>query len=260
MKPKTFRVSALYINMKKNKQLEVIKGIFFWRGWHPEVALRYLPVVDEIKRLGNKPSVLDVGSGGLGIAPYIGFSVTGIDVRFKPPFHENLERVKASAVKIPFADNVYDAVVSVDAFEHLTVGQRKKAVKEMIRCAKKLIVVAVPSGEKSYIQDKELSKYYRKKFGKKYHFFEEQLHLGLPEEKDIIEAVNNASKELNIKIKMKILNNENLSLREFLMKGWMTRNFFIDILFRKVMLLFIPLFVYLNNPPVYRKIFIIKKI
>lgn len=233
--------------------------MFFWQGWHPEVALRYLPVVLEIRKLEKKVSVLDVGSGGLGIAPYIGFKVTGIDIRFRPPYHENLERIKASAVKIPFADGVFDAVIAVDAFEHLKVPEREIAVKEMLRVAKKLVVIAVPSGRQAYLQDKLLSRIYRKKFGKKYHFFDEQLKLGLPEEKDITDSINKAGAELKIKYSLTVINNENLKLREFLMKGWMTDNFFANILYRKIMLIALPLFTLMNQPPVYRKIFMIRK-
>lgn len=259
MKLKIFPASVLFIDMKNRKKSENIKSHLFWQGWHPEVALRYLPVVAQIKKLGLRPSVLDVGSGGLGIAPYIGFKVTGIDIRFRPPFHENLERIKASAINIPFADNVFDAVIAVDAFEHLTVNQREKAVKEMLRCAKKLVIIAVPSGRLAYLQDKQLSRIYRRKFGKKYHFFEEQLKLGLPEESEIAEALNKTGRELGLKIKLTILNNENLKLREFLMKGWMTRNFLVDLFFRKILLIALPFFCIMNKPPVYRKIFVVNK-
>lgn len=236
-----------------------MKSNNFWQGWHPEVALRYIPVVNEIKKLGKYSTVLDVGSGGLGIAPYLKRKATGIDLKFNPPFHENLERIKASANKIPFADDVYDAVVSVDAFEHMNEKERQKAVSEMLRVAKKLVVIAVPSGKLAYLQDKKLSKLYKKKFGKKYKFFEEQLSLGLPEEKEFAEYITISAEKLKIDIKLKMLNNENLALREFLMKGWITRNIFANIFFRKVLLLFIPLFTKMNHPPVYRKIFIITK-
>ena len=245
--------------MKNVNFIEKLKGMLFWQNWHPEVALRYLPVIAEIKKLGHHPSVLDVGSGGLGIAPYLGYKVTGIDIRFRPPFHYNLEKIKASAVKIPFADKVFDAVIAVDAFEHLIIPDREKAVKEMLRCARKVAIVAVPCGKPAYLQDKKLSKLYKKKFGKKYHFFEEQLRLGIPEEKDIITAIVSAAKSLNIKLDLTIKGNESLKLREFLMKGWMTKNFLLEIFFRKILILFLPIFTFMNNPPVYRKIFIMNK-
>ena len=245
--------------MKKKILTDKLKGLFFWQGWHPEVALRYLPVVSEIKKTGKCPSVLDVGSGGLGIAPYIGFKVTGVDIRFTPPFHQNLDRIKASAVKLPFADNVFDAVIAVDAFEHLSRSDREKATTEVLRIAKKLAIIAVPCGKSAYLQDKELNRYYRRKFHKKYNFFEEQLKLGLPEENDIIKAITQSAIALNIKVNLTILNNENLKLRKFLMTGWMTNNLLINIFFRKILLFALPLLSNFNSKPVYRKIFVIRK-
>ncbi|OGG04353.1 hypothetical protein A2W14_07130 [Candidatus Gottesmanbacteria bacterium RBG_16_37_8] len=244
--------------MRNRSIFNKLKGLIFWQAWHPEVALRYLPVVTEIKKLGKNPQVLDVGSGGLGIAPYIGFKVTGVDIKFRPPFHYNLDRIIAKAEKLPFANQVFDAVISVDTLEHLRSDSRFKAIEETLRVAKKLAVIAVPCGNSAYLQDKTLHKYYRKKFIRKYQFFEEQLKLGLPEESQIIEAIEKASVNLNLSVKMKILDNENLKLREFLMKGWMTKNILKNIFFRKVLLLALPLMKTFNNPPVYRKIFVIK--
>ena len=239
--------------------LNSAKGLFFWNNWHPEVAIRYLPVVAQIKKIGISPSVLDVGSGGLGIAPYIGYSVTGVDLRFRPPYHSRLQRIKASAANLPFADSSFDAVISVDTFEHMSLTDREKAIREMVRTARKLVIIAVPCGKESYRQDKELHRFYRKKFKKKYRFFEEQLKLGLPEESEMIKIINQIRKDLNSGFRLQVLDNENLKLREFLMKGWMTKNIFTDIFFRKILLTAIPVFVNINSPPVYRKIFIIRK-
>ena len=232
--------------------------MFLWAGWHPEVALRYLPVVAEIKKLGPDVSVLEVGSGGLGIAPYVRFNITGVDIRFSPPFHPRLNRIKAKAVRLPFADKVFDAVVSVDTFEHRPGKDREKAISEMLRCTRKLAVIAVPCGQLSYLQDKKLNRIYRKRFGKKYRFFDEHT-LGLPEEKDIIEAITNACRTVHLRVNLTILNNENLKLRQFLMNGWMTKNLVKNIFFRKVLLIALPFMSLINNPPVYRKIFVINK-
>ena len=253
------------INMKKTDYRKyasafktLLKGLIFWPGWHPEVALRYLPVVAEIKKIKPKPSVLDVGSGGLGIAPYLKKKVTGVDIKFNPPYHPMLEKILASALNLPFTDRVFDAVISVDTIEHLNKSQRGKAVSEIIRTARALAVIAVPCGKQSLKQDKKLHRYYRKKFGKNYVFFEEQIKYKLPEEEEMVEYINQAAKINKRNFFLKIMDNENLALREFLMKGWMSENFAVNILFRKVFLLAIPLMSKLNGKPAYRKIFIVK--
>ena len=48
-------------------RLKKISDKYFW-GQHPEAALRYLPVVSEIKRAGlGDAKILEVGSGSLGM-------------------------------------------------------------------------------------------------------------------------------------------------------------------------------------------------
>jgi len=121
-----------------------------------------------------------------------------------------------------------------------------------------LAVIAVPCGRQSLKQDKKLHRYYRKKFGKNYVFFEEQIKYKLPEEEEMVEYINQAAKINKRNFFLKIMDNENLALREFLMKGWMSENFAVNILFRKVFLLAIPLMSKLNGKPAYRKIFIVK--
>lgn len=53
---------------------------------HPEAALRYLPIVDLLKkeRLENS-KILEIGSGSYGITPYLKKEVVGIDMSFDEP-------------------------------------------------------------------------------------------------------------------------------------------------------------------------------
>ena len=238
------------ISLKDN-----FKGLFFFRGWHPEVSLRYLPIVSKILKMGRNISVLDVGSGGLGIAPYLRRPVTGLDLKFKPPYHERMMKIKASVLKLPFADSTFDAVVSVDMLEHLDQKDRSRAISEMLRVSKKALFLAVPSGRLSWEQDVRLSDFYKKKYGKSYHFFEEQIGFGLPEWQDLENQIRISARNLNKKIRLESQDNENLHLREFLMKGWMTNNMLVDIFFRKVLLLVLPIMYKMNSKPGYRRIF-----
>src|SRR3989344_3039399 len=101
--------------------------------WHPTIALRYLPMIWKIQRA--QPGlfdVLEVGSGGLGIAPYLKRSVVGVDLVFPPPVHPQLVPVKASAARLPFADNSFAVVVSSDMLEHLSKSDRVAAISEMM--------------------------------------------------------------------------------------------------------------------------------
>lgn len=53
--------------MIKSEIISRLTGFGYFYRWHPEVALRYLPIVDQIQKLERKLNILDIGSGGLGI-------------------------------------------------------------------------------------------------------------------------------------------------------------------------------------------------
>lgn len=244
----------------KNKIRDLLvklSSFWFFYRWHPEVALRYLAIVEDIKKLGNNINILEVGSGGLGIVPYLKRKVTGVDRKFEPPFHPLLKKIKASSAKLPFAYSSYDLIVSVDMLEHLKKEDRKKAISEMIRVAKKKVFIGVPTGKKSLEQDKMLDEYYQKRFGHRFIFLEEQITFGLPEKGEIHDLIKIAGIDHRKDLRIKIIGNENLQLREFLMKGWMTNNFFTDAFYRKIMLLFVPIMRYCNYEPTYRQIFFV---
>ena len=217
----------------------------FFNRWHPEVAIRYLPIVSEIKKL-DRPKVLEVGAGGLGIAPYLNLPVTGLDTQFNPPFHPKLEKRVGSGLKIPFPDKSFDVVISVDTLEHISPKDRPKVIQEMRRVAKKEIIIAVPTGEGSLEQDKKLSLEYQKIHREPYHFLEEQIGFGLPGEDEIKSAMGD-----NVRVEK----NEPLALRNFLMRGWMSKSFPVKVFYWKILLLTIPLFKLFDRPPFYRMIF-----
>lgn len=217
----------------------------FFSRWHPEVAIRYLPIVREIKKL-SQPTILEVGSGGLGIAPYLGRPVTGLDKSFAPPFHPLLKRRVGSGTKLPFPDKSFDVVIAVDTLEHVKPANRPKVIAEMRRVAKKEIIVAVPTGGEAAEQDRKLNRAYKKIYKKTFPFLDEQQDFGLPTKEEIGRAMGD-----NVRVE----NNEPLALRNFLMRGWMQPDFLSKLFYWKVLLFFIPLFNFFDHPPYYRTIF-----
>lgn len=233
-------------------------GFFYFYRWHPEVAVRYMPVVRFINKHGKKDSVLDVGSGGLGIAPYLKRRITGLDEKFYPPYYPELEMVTGNARKMPFKDSSFDIVISMDMLEHLNKNFRTDAISEMIRVAKNYVCIGVPCGQKSLDQDKTLDLYYSKVHQSRYHFLEEQINNGLPDKKDILASIIKGANKYRKIISIKVVPNENLSLRLFLMKGWLSKGFFRNLFYRKILLFFLPLFINLNSEPAYRQIYFVK--
>ncbi|MBI2617079.1 methyltransferase domain-containing protein [Candidatus Gottesmanbacteria bacterium] len=240
--------------MKKSDIAGVFANFGHFSRWHPEVAIRYLPIVEKIKILGDNVSVLEVGSGGLGIAPYLKRKVVGVDTHFSPPFHKLLQQVVANATNLPFSDNAFDVVISIDALEHILPSSRDRVIKELVRVGKYKIILAVPCGRRSYQQDVLLDKKYQEKFGRSYFFLEEQVKYGLPEQSDFVARLRRYAKKKHIPFTISIFGNEDFRIRYFLMQGWMTRSFFVDIFFRKILLFFLPLLM-ITRGPTYRQIF-----
>lgn len=241
----------------------------FFTFWHPKIALRYLPIVEEINltyKDGN--SILEVGSGAIGAAPYINRQVIGVDKSFDGKNHSKLKQVVADAVKLPFADCSFDYVVSSDVLEHIRPDLRQKAVFEWLRVAKKELILAFPEGEEAEIHDKELYDEFKKNNCQDCAeiFFKEHLEYGLPRIEEVTGWLKNFQttchpEELSDEgssLDIQIVDNLNLSLRKFLMHGWMTKNPFVDLFFRKILLLFIPIMCLFNQSPTYRKIVFIK--
>lgn len=244
--------------MTKNDFWARVSGFGIFYRWHPAIALRYLPIVERIKKTKEVGNILEVGSAGLGIAPYLKREVTGVDVEFTPPYHPFLKRVKASALKLPFSDSTYDVVLSVDMLEHLNEKDRALAISEMTRVAKKQVLIGVPSGKEAIHEDIYLHEFYKSKFGKKYKFFEEQIEEKLPAKEDMVKMIITAASNLNKKISVKVVGNENITVHRLLMKGWMTRNFLANIFYRKVLLFFIPILRLFDSPPYYRQLFFVE--
>lgn len=226
----------------------------FFNRWHPDLALRYLPVVH---RIDKRESVLEVGSGSLGIGPYLKRPFIGVDINFNGPVWPPMERLKASALNIPKPDNSVDIVVSMDMLEHLPSEQRGQAIEEMLRLAKKKVIIGVPIGKRAEKHDQLIDQLYRKTRGNQHKFLKEQTEYGLPEQAEIVTALKKAAQKYHKNINITIIPNQNLSLRLWLMKGWINQNFFVNVFFRKILLVAIPVMRHLNQAPVYRRIFFI---
>lgn len=126
-----------------------------WR-WNYDIRVRYAPVAREV-RLQNSAkdwTVLDVGCGEMGIAPWLtGWSVTGLDrsacVRLAPA----ARALRGSVVQLPFLDRSWDVVICVDVLEHLSPADRELALRELMRVVRQLLIVAHPAGERARLAD-----------------------------------------------------------------------------------------------------------
>lgn len=240
---------------------KIAKSIFdkFFENQHPESALRYLPIVSLLKekKLENS-KILEVGSGSLGIVPYLKKPIDGVDLDFSGPQTPLLNKIKGSSLDLPFRKNSYDVVICVDTLEHIEKNQREKAITEVLRVAKRLGIITVPVGNLSELQDKKLEIYYRKVFNQKNNFLSEHVKNGLPQTDEILVILDRVLVKLEKKAKITSYPLLNLKVREVLMKTWISNNRYIFYLYLKGYLLLLPILRLANWGNCYRRMFVVE--
>lgn len=230
-----------------------------FRDQHPETALRYWPVVAEIKRLKlAKSKILEVGSGSLGITPYLKEKIDGLDVDFSGPQTPLVNQIKGDAANLAFRKNSYDVVIAVDFLEHLPPGQRTTAISQMLKVAKKLLVIVVPTGELSEKQDLALYSLWKKVMRSDNQFLAEHVRFGLPRAEQVLVTIDKSLKSLGKRAKIKSYPILNLTVRNILMHVWITKSKLIYYLYLKGLMLFVPALIYANFGNCYRTVFVIE--
>lgn len=94
-------------------------------------------------------TILDVGCGNGIITNLLNekYEVTGLDSSKEALEHVKAKKVLSSAAEIPFADNSYDLVLSSEMLEHLTDDELAKVRNEIVRVARKYVMITVPDSE-----------------------------------------------------------------------------------------------------------------
>lgn len=240
---------------------KILKNFFdkYFKNQHPETALRYLPIVSVIKRKGlQDTSILEVGSGSLGITPFLKKPIDGLDVDFSGPQTKLLTKIKGSAFDLPMRKNSYDVVISVDTLEHIPKNQREKSIYEMIRASKRLVVIVVPTGKLAELQDQNLEKYFQKVFGEKDQFLEEHVQNGLPQNDEILVGIDKSLRQLSKKAVISSRPLLNLAVRNLLMHTWISKNKYVYYTYMKGYLLLLPILRFANFGNCYRRMFVIE--
>lgn len=225
--------------------------LFFYRQ-HPDAALRYLPIVELLKKENlENDKILEVGSGSYGIVPYLRRKIVGVDQSFDEPDYQLLEQVKGSAENLPFANSSFEVTILSDVLEHIPRNLRRRVLEEATRVTRKILIVSGPFGEYAFEQDKKLVEYSLNKIGKVHKYFKDHIKYGLPDVEDIYKYLEKNSKVKNIKIVGFSLN---LWVRGVLMKFFITENKLIFYFYLKGLMLIVPILRMLNKKPTYRTI------
>ncbi len=234
--------------------------------------VRYFPIIKIIKKSSNQAKLLEVGSGSLGLTRYMRRKIVGLDLKTSGPRYENMMLLKADAEALPFFDNFFDFVVTVDMLEHIPEQSRKKVVGELLRVCKKKVFIGVPCGEvankwegkarKVYhgaLKKLETKKERKSRFIKRNEFIWEHSRYGLPTESQMKEYINafiNNSKE---KFSLSVIDNESVWVWYYGLLGDMKYNYLRWIMTTVFFIAFSGILCRVKWGGCYRKIFVIEK-
>lgn len=118
---------------------------------------RYTPVLEHIAGT-TVTRVLDVGCGSLGMGEFTSVPFVGCDMSFAAAPAATMTPIRGSAINLPFSDDSFDLVVSLDMLEHLPPQTRAVAVGELLRVSRGAVIFGCPCGSSAWNSDVRLSK------------------------------------------------------------------------------------------------------
>ena len=218
-------------------------------------AARYYPIIRILKTYGlyDSASLLEIGSGSIGIGRFRKVPFVGCDISFTSKPAWPMTPMIASAAQLPVKNNEFDVVLASDVLEHIPPDQRQAVIDETLRVARKLVIFGFPCGEPAWESDRALLQTYLKKNLPPPEWLTEHMEAKFP------------GPELFSEIdgwEIQSYDNESISFHSWLMRREMSRlfvkassismriaPFFIEALLRKA-----------DRNPVYRKIFVLSRL
>jgi SAM-dependent methyltransferase len=144
-------------------------------------AVRYWPIVRALRlHLNRTDSILEVGSGSVGLAKFYDAPFVGCDTVFLFKPIPPMCPVLASAANLPFADRTFDGVIASDVLEHIPPALRKPAIAEILRVTRKLAIFGFPSGNEAFDCDRKLARAYEQRHLDKPPWLDEHISYGFP--------------------------------------------------------------------------------
>jgi SAM-dependent methyltransferase len=179
---------------------------------------RFSSVVPLIQEVGPG-EVLDVGSGSEGVAGWLGpdWRVTAVDLSFADagamagPHDASSRRVVGDVRDLPFEDDTFDVVLALDVLEHIAPDQRAAAIDQLVRTARRRVVVACPTGAAAFAADGRLAGSLRARGMHPPDWLAEHEAHGFPEQEELRNWLAGRGQ-------LRLLGNENVRWHEFVFR------------------------------------------
>lgn len=163
--------------------------------------VRYAPLLERHPELFDPDrSVLEVGSGAEGIARYLKRTVVGVDRVFVGACGRHLTPVCASVLALPFADGAFDDAVCVDTLEHVANDDRPHAILELVRVARKRVIISGPAGVFAARGDAAYAEHIARTGGSVPGWLEEHRQFGIPSLGDLLAILVTAGRPFTVHV------------------------------------------------------------
>jgi SAM-dependent methyltransferase len=222
-------------------------------GWVPEVALRYLPVVEWILTEPPRGLVLEVGVNRSGLTTYLRRPVVGVDCVMGAACAALVTPVLAKGQALPFQSGAFDYTVCMDTLEHIESADRNCFLRELIRVTKRRVFSGCPMGSQSERADQALKQYYQAQRDETFPFLDEHIANGLPRLETVLAEMEGIAKDSGRLIRLHCEPNLNVWVHRMLLRLWM-RTGRVNYLFHRLAIVLVHMRCWLNVGPCYRQI------
>jgi SAM-dependent methyltransferase len=218
-------------------------------------AARYFPIVRVLKApLSDTGTLLEIGSGPVGIGKFYGSTFVGCEINFPYRPKAPMLPVVASATSLPFDDRSFDGVVLSDVLEHIPPDQRALVIREALRVVRKIAIFGFPSGKAASQFDVKLAEVYDRRKQDRPEWLQEHLRYQPFPTEDLFE-------ELQQEWAVTSFENENVVFHNWVMRQEMHRLgiYCFWILLRLLPRLMESLLRLADREPYYRKIVVVQR-
>ena len=223
--------------------------------WVPEIALRYLPIVESICAEPSRGLILEVGVNRSGLTTYLRRPVIGVDCVMGAERAALVTPVLAKGQALPFQSGAFDYTVCMDTLEHIEFSDRNRFLRELIRVTQRRVYIGCPMGLQSEREDQALQQYYRAQKGEPFPFLDEHIANGLPRLEAVLAEMEGIAKESGRPIRLHCEPNLNVWVHRMLLRLWM-RTDRVSYVLHRLAIALIYVRRWLNTGPCYRQIIV----
>jgi ubiquinone/menaquinone biosynthesis C-methylase UbiE len=155
-------------------------------------------VAQQIKALNQQSiSILDVGGGSGAIKEFLSpeeYRLCILDINaeaLRRVSDSKLEVIAGDGCRLPFRDNSFDVVLSVDSLEHVPDAKKADYCHELKRVTRRCVIIHCPADSsdgrfKGTAYDTKFLRWYKQRFKKDETNTAEHIRLGLPRVEELM--------------------------------------------------------------------------